>query len=266
MLVWEVLTMLFNLPFTKWLFFVTVSMMVPFIDDLKYTARKRILGTFLGIFIFAIVLIAIPFIPISRSTVIIIVVVICLFVFVWKMKDRLIRNTATTLMSVMTSVAYINPPNAITLKILWVVVGIAAVSLFNFKFLPYSVEKETRNNLENCYRLNERAIDLIKEKCQGGNADNKTNLFVSEAIVRGNIQVNDDNRELYNLQFMISNLSNFILSYLDFNGGSDELNSNLLDIIDKDADVKENLELKESVMAWSMRNVMDMFKKEKELI
>ena len=114
MLVWEVLTMLFNLPFTKWLFFVTVSMMVPFIDDLKYTARKRILGTFLGIFIFAIVLIAIPFIPISRSTVIIIVVVICLFVFVWKMKDRLIRNTATTLMSVMTSVAYINPPNAIT--------------------------------------------------------------------------------------------------------------------------------------------------------
>lgn len=156
MLLWEVLTMFFNLPFTKWLFFVTVSMMVPYIDDMAYTARKRIQATFLGIFIFAIILIAMPAIPISKRAVIIIVVVICLFVFVWKIKDRLIRNTATTLMSVMTSLSYINAPGAITLKILWVVVGIGAVSLFNFKFLPYSVEKETRNNLEICYRLNEK--------------------------------------------------------------------------------------------------------------
>ena len=103
MLVWEVLTLLFNLPFTKWLFFVTVSMMVPYIDDMAYTARKRIQATFLGIFIFTILLIAMPFIPISQRAVIIIVVVICLFVFVWKIKDRLIRNTATTLMSVTTS-------------------------------------------------------------------------------------------------------------------------------------------------------------------
>jgi hypothetical protein len=220
----------------------------------------------LGIFIFAIILIAMPVIPISKRALIIIVVVICLFVFVWKIKDRLIRNTATTLMSVMTSLSYINAPDAITLKILWVIVGVAAVSLFNFKFLPYSVEKETRNNLENCYLLNEKAIDLIREKCLGDNAESKTNLFVSEAIVRENIQVNDGNRELYNLQVMISNLCNFILSYLDVNGSSDELNHNLLDIIDNDADANEDLDLKESVMAWSMRYAMDMFKRERKLI
>ena len=266
MLIWEVLTMLFNLPFTKWLFFVTVSMMVPYIDDLAYTARKRILGTFLGVFIFAVILIAMPYIPTSPRVIIIMVVVICLFVFVWKIKDRLIRNTATTLMSVMTSIAYITAPKAITLKILWVIVGIGAVSLFNYKFLPYSVEKETMNNLKNCYRLNERSLELIKEKCQGGNTKNKTNLFVSESIARENIQVNDDNRELYNLQVMISNLCNFILSYLDVNGCSDKLNSNLLDIIDNDGDIEEYLNSKEIEMARSMRYVIDMFKKEKELI
>lgn len=266
MLVWEVLTLLFNLPFTKWLFFVTVSMMVPYIDDMAYTARKRIQATFLGIFIFTILLIAMPFIPISQRAVIIIVVVICLFVFVWKIKDRLIRNTATTLMSVTTSLSYINAPDAIALKILWVIVGVGAVSLFNFKFLPYSVEKETKNNLENCYRFNEKSIDLIRQKCHGGNSDDKTTLFVSESIVRENIQVNDDNRELYNLQFMISNLCNFILSYLDINGDSDELNNNLLDIIDKDAKVSNHLDLKESVVAWAMKYVMNMFKKEMELI
>ncbi len=266
MLVWEVLTLLFNLPFTKWLFFVTVSMMVPYIDDMAYTARKRIQATFLGIFIFTILLIAMPFIPISQRAVIIIVVVICLFVFVWKIKDRLIRNTATTLISVTTSLSYINAPDAIALKILWVIVGVGAVSLFNFKFLPYSVEKETKNNLENCYRFNEKSIDLIRQKCHGGNSDDKTTLFVSESIVRENIQVNDDNRELYNLQFMISNLCNFILSYLDINGDSDELNNNLLDIIDKDAKVSNHLDLKESVVAWAMKYVMNMFKKEMELI
>ena len=266
MLLWEVLTMLFNLPVTKWLFFVTVSMMVPYIDDVAYTARKRIQATFIGVFIFAVILIAMPVIPLSLKNVIFIVVVTCLFVFVWKIKDRLIRNTATTLMSVMTSLSYIDAPKAIALKILWVIVGVGAVSLFNFKFLPYSVEKETRNNLEICYRLNERSIDLIRQKCHGGNAETKTTLFVSESIVRENIQVNDDNRELYNLQFMISNLCNFILSYLDVNGCSDELNSNLLDIIDNDADASEDLDLKESVMAWSMRFAMDMFKNEQELI
>lgn len=266
MLIWEVLTMLFNLPFTKWLFFVTVSMMVPYIDDLAYTARKRILGTFLGVLIFAVILIAMPYIPTSPRVIIIMVVVICLFVFVWKIKDRLIRNTATTLMSVMTSIAYITAPKAITLKILWVIVGIGAVSLFNYKFLPYSVEKETMNNLKNCYRLNERSLELIKEKCQGGNTKNKTNLFVSESIARENIQVNDDNRELYNLQVMISNLCNFILSYLDVNGCSDKLNSNLLDIIDNDGDIKEDLNSKEIEMARSMRYVIDMFKKEKEMM
>ena len=266
MLLWEVLTMLFNLPFTKWLFFVTVSMMVPYIDDVAYTARKRIQATFLGIFIFALILIVLPVIPISQRAVIFIVVVSCLFVFVWKIKDRLIRNTTTTVMSVTTSLSYINAPEAVTLKILWVIVGIAVVSFFNFKFLPYSVEKETRNNLEICYRLNEKSIDLIRQRCHGANTDNKTTLFVSESIVRENIQVNDDNRELYNLQFMISNLCNFVLSYLDVNGCSDKLNNNLLDIIDKDADANEDLDLKESVIAWSMRYVIDMFKKEKELI
>lgn len=266
MLIWEVLTMLFNLPFTKWLFFVTVSMMVPYIDDMAYTARKRILGTFLGVFIFAVILFAMSVIPLSQRAVIIIVVVVCLFVFVWKIKDRLIRNTATTLMSVMTSLSYIEAPKAITLKILWVIVGIGAVSLFNFKFLPYSVEKETRNNLKNCCRFNEKSIDLVRQKCLGGGGENKTSLFVSESIVRENIQVNDDNRELYNLQFMISNLCNFILSYLDVNGCSDELSNNLLDIIEKDAKVNEDLDSKESVMAWSMRYSIDMFKKERELI
>ena len=210
MLLWEVLTMLFNLPVTKWLFFVTVSMMVPYIDDMAYTAQKRIQATFIGVFIFSIILLAMPVIPISQRAVIFIVVVICLFVFVWKIKDRLIRNTATTLMSVMTSLSYIDAPGAILLKILWVIVGVAAVSLFNFKFLPYSVEKETRNNLKICYHLNENSIDLIRQKCHGGNAENKTTLFVSESIVRENIQVNDDNRELYNLQLNISNLCNFM--------------------------------------------------------
>lgn len=78
--------------------------------------------------------------------------------------------------------------------------------------------------------------------------------------------MNDDNRELYNLQFMISNLCNFILSYLDVNGCSEELNSNLLDIIDNDANINENLDSKESVMAWSMKYAIDMFNHEKELM
>ena len=264
--VWQILTLIFNLPFTKWLYFITLPLMMPYIDDLADMAKARIKGTFLGVFIFAIILLLVPYIPIPIDKFSLILFGLCMFVMVFKMEDKFILTAASTIMSVMTSLMYINPPQAMTLKVLWVVIGVIVVSIFNFKFLPYSVEKETENNLKAGCELNNRSIGLIKEKCNGVNSDEKTTLLVVSNILRENIEVTDENKELYDLQMKITDICNFILNYLDVYKPSDDLKDNLINIIGDSIDVNDNLNVKDSVVACSMKYVMNLYKKEKEMV
>ena len=182
-------------------------------------------------------------------------------------KARLFNLAAdTTVMSISASLIYITPPQALILKVLWVVVGVFVVSLFNFKFLPYSVEKETRNNLKTCCELNRISIDLIKQKCNGESGKDKTTILVESNIVREYINVTDENKELYILQGQITDICNFILNYLDIYEPSTTLKDNLINIICNNADVNENLNIKDKVIAYSMRYVIGLYGKEEELM
>ena len=264
--VWQILTLVFNLPFTKWLYFITLPLMMPYVDDLAHMARARIKGTFLGVFIFAIILFLIHYIPVQVNVLSPILFGVCMFVMIVKMEDKFILSTASTIMSVMTALMYITPPKALTLKILWVVIGVIVVSLFNFKFLPYSVEKETENNLKACYDLNTQSINLIKEKCKYVNVDEKTTLLVVTNIVRENIEVTDENKKLYELQIKITDICNFILNYLEIYAPSTDLKDNLFDIIENNCNVKDDLNVKDEVIAYSMKYVMNLYDEEKKIL
>ena len=63
------------------------------------------------------------------------VMVVCMFIMVIKLEDKLILTIVTTMISVMTALMYIPPPEAMELKILWVTVAVVVVTLFNYKFL-----------------------------------------------------------------------------------------------------------------------------------
>lgn len=264
--IWQLLTLIFNLPFTKWLYFITLPLMMPYIDDLAYMAKARIKGTFLGVFIFAIILIIIPHVPISVDKISLALFGLCMFVMIVKMEDKFILSTASTIMSVMTALMYIQPPQAMVLKVLWVVVGVIVVSLFNFMFLPYSVEKETENNLKICYKFNGESLDLIRQKCTGNRSDKKTVILIMTNIVRENIEVTDENRELYDLQIKITDICNFILNYLDVYDPSDDLKNNLVNIIENNNEVNDNLDVKDRVVACCMKYVTSLYKKEKEIV
>lgn len=42
---WEVLSLIFNLPYTKWLYFASIPLMLPYVDDVAHTAKSRFGGT-----------------------------------------------------------------------------------------------------------------------------------------------------------------------------------------------------------------------------
>jgi len=264
--IWQLLTLIFNLPFTKWLYFVTISLMMPYINDLAYTARTRIQGTLIGVFIFTILIIGMPYIPIAFNVIMIVVIVVCMMIMVLKLENKLILAIVTTIMSVMSALMYIEPPEAIELKVLWVVVGVSVVSLFNYKFLPYSVEIETENNLKSIYKFNMQSIKLIEKKCNGLSSDEKTTLIVVNNIVRENIGVTDENQELYELQIKITDICNFILNYLDVNAMSENLKRNLIDIIDNNGQIDDGLNVKEKIIAYSTSHVKNLLNDENTII
>lgn len=264
--IWQLLTLIFNWPFTKWLYFATISLMVPYINDLAYTARTRIQGTLIGVFIFAILIITMPYIPIAFNVIMMVVMVACMMIMVLKLEDKLILAIVTTIMSVMSALMYIKPPEAIELKVLWVVVGVSAVSLFNYKFLPYSVEIETENNFKSIYKFNMQSIKLIEKKCRGLSSDEKTTLVVVNNIVRENIEITDENRELYELQIKITDICNFILNYLDVNAMSEDLKRNLIDIIDNNGQIDDGLNVKEKIIAYSTRHVKNLLNEENTIM
>lgn len=173
---------------------------------------------------------------------------------------------ASTIMSVTTALMYITLPEAIELKVLWVLIGAGVVSLFNFKFMPYSIEKESENNLKAYYNINSDFIALIREKCRGNNADRKTTLLVVDNIIRENIEITDNNKKLYYLQFKITDICYFILTYLDLYNISDDLKNNISDIIDNDSEVNEKLDVKDKVIAYSTKHVIQLYGEENKIM
>ncbi|WP_407380602.1 FUSC family protein [Methanobrevibacter sp.] len=262
---WEVLTLVFNLPFTKWLYFATIPLMMPYVDDLAYTAKSRLRGTLLGVFVFAILILILPYFSISPNAVMLIVMVVCMIGMVYYLEDKLIMTIFTTIMSVMTSLMYITPDLAMELKLLWVGVAVVVVTAINFWFLPYSVEKETENNLKLRFGLNKQSVYLVRDKCLGNISSKKTSLLVVSNIVGENIEVTDKNEELFDLQRKITDTCNFILTYLDKHQISDSLKENLIDIIDNGGKVNDNLNNNDKVISYSMSQVMESIQKENEM-
>ena len=262
---WVVLTFIFDLPYTKWLYFASIPLMQPYVDDMEYQSKSRIQGTLIGAFIFMILVLIYPHSSLSVNSYSVIVMIICMFGMIFWLEEKRTLTIFTTLMSISMSLMYISPNMAITLKVLWVVVGAIVVSIFNFGFLPYSVEKETKNNLAISCDLNKKSIGLIKKRCLGKEYENKNSLLVLSSIVRENIEVTDDNRELFELQVKITDICNFILSYMDVYEFSDDLKSKMINVIDG-KDVKDSDEIKDTVIIRSMKYVKKLFNTQNQLI
>ena len=263
---WEVLTLIFNLPFTKWLYFATIPLMLPYVNDMAENAKNRLKGTLIGVFIFAIIMILMSHIPLPPQTVIGIVLIICMATMVYKLENKLSLAISTTVLSVMVSLMYITPPEAFWLKILWVIVAIVGVSIINFGFLPYSVEKETKNNLKSSCDLNQKSIDLIKDKCRNNDNYNKTTLLVVSNLIRSNIEVTDENRVLYQIQARITDISNFILTYMDVYPLSKDITHKMIEIIENNSDFEDSNNINESIMLYSTKYLVKLFNHEKELL
>lgn len=168
----------------------------------------------------------------------------------------------------MSALIYISLPAAMLLKILWVVLGVVIVSVFNFLFLPYSVEKESKNNLKSYFDLNTESIRLIKEKVLAKKSYfNKTTILVLSNILQENIESSDENEKLFNIQITISDISNLILNYLDIHPPRESLKDNIVNLIDeRSSDVDESLAIKDQIIIICLNHLIELYNEESILV
>lgn len=263
---WEILSLMFNLPYSKWLYFSTIPLLLPYVDDAADNTKSRLAGTVLGVGVFAVVLIAFPYIPLDSQTMVGLMFMICMLGMILKMEDTFKRTIFTTIMSVMASLMYISPSMALPLKILWILIPIVVVNLVNFAFLPYSVEKETKNNLSFLYELNGDFVELLREKCLNRDTSRKGALLAVSNIIGENVEITHQNKELFILQATIIEICNFILNYMDVNEFSQDVKDEMVNIIDGGNCAFGDYEINEKVILNSTQYVCDLFKKEQNLI
>lgn len=263
---WEVLTLMFNLPYTKWLYFATIPMMLPYINDFSDSAKSRVKGTFVGVFIFGLIVLTVPHIPLSLNILVMAIFVICMFGMIYNLGSIFQMTIFTTIISVMVSLMYISIPEAMTLKILWIVVAVIVISFVNFGFLPYSVEKETENNLKLLFKFNEQSINLIKSRCMDEETFNKTTLLVVSNLIRENIELTEDNMEISQIQGRICDICNFILNFMYLHEFSDNAKQKIIGIICAGEEVGGTSDIFEEVLFNSTAYVVDSFNQEKLLM
>lgn len=264
----EVFTLVFNFPYTKWLIFVSISSMVPYIEDIKYTAKYRIEGTIIGSLFIVLVIVFFTYIPADKNMVITAISIICIIVMTFSLNNQMEIFCVLTIVSILSASLFIPLPNAILLKILWVAIGLIIVSAFNFLFLPFSVEKESKHNLKYYSDLNGKSIDLIKNKVLNIESYfDKTTVLILSNNLQENIEFSDENEKLLNIQNMITDISNIILNYLDIYTPSDSLKNNIVNIIDnKTSEVDESLPIKDQVILNCLNHLMQLYKEESILI
>ena len=204
-----------------------------------------------------------PYLPISKTALMLSIFIICICGLVFNLKDKLLMSIFSTVMSIMFSLIYITPTMGITLKILWVGVAVIVVTAINYLFLPYSVEKETKNNLMLRSKLNEDSIDLIRNE---KNSSKKTTIMVLSNIVGENIKITDENKELFEVQSKITDVSDFILTYINKHELPDDFKDKLIDVLDNGGEVNVNLDIRYRAILRSTKYITKLFKKEKELI
>lgn len=262
----EVLTLIHPITFPQWLYFAIIPLLMPYIEDMKDSAKDRLYSTYLGVLVFIVIALIIPHIPISLNLIAVIIFALGVMGFIFTLGDVFKLTFFATVMSIGISLTSLDAATAMELKILWVTIGTAVATIFSYLVLPYSVEKETKRNLTGRYELNEAFIDFIKEESCGNTSSKGTSLVVINNILGENIEITPENKELIKLQDEITDLSKFISAYMEKNELCDDFKDNLKDIIDNGSEVDNTLNNKDKAILHSLRYMMELFKKETAII
>jgi hypothetical protein len=262
MSLWQTIGFLFNLPYIKWLYFTSITAILPYTNDLFNRYKTRIKATILGIIIFLSSIIIFDLMKYKPSNLVFgIIIVITIYLIILNSDNRFYRSTFTSILSIIISLMYIPLKLALPLKLIWTSVALITCGIFSFIIMPYSIGKESIINMGLYQKLNNKLISLIKEKCLGNNIE-KSRLIILSNLISENIEDN----KLHKIQREVNELANIILNYMEINNIKKDIKEDIIKILNnKEVDFTKT-NINNQILLNSIKYIINLNKKTKKTL
>lgn len=221
---WEIIELIFNLPYLKWLYFTSLVVLVPYTDYISKKSKSRIKAIMIAIVIFILIMLLfygdysifnLLNLDISKSTISLIFILIFVFIAVRYYRDSVKRIASLSLLSLISALNYMPVEMAISLKISSLIFVVILANILTKYIYPYSIRKETVKSVTSYRQLNEELYDLLLKQLKEEKIISKAGLIVSSNLVNKRINENNELLEDSTIE-EISSIENSLTIYSDF--------------------------------------------------
>ena len=201
-----------NIQYGKWIVITIYVIMQPYKEDTVKKAKKRFIGTFIGVILFFVLF------SIIHDTIPKVLILLVAFFYYFYFKDYEKKVMSMTIVS-LSSISLVENINILSIdRFIFVTVGISIALLFNKYFLPYNISNSIEE-LKHKYKKNSKEISKEVDKViRGkGSLDKVIKLSLIEnklenKLIANNEIVKDKNVEkLIYRQSMIMSDTRFLL-------------------------------------------------------
>ncbi|MBQ6220806.1 MAG: hypothetical protein IJJ47_13825 [Methanosphaera sp.] len=197
---WELLQLMFNLPYLKLLYFTSLVVLVPYTDYISVKTKRRIKAIMIAIVLFILIMIVfygnysilnLLNLNISTSTITMIFLLLLVFLAVRYYRDSLKRIISLSLLSLISSVSYLPVQIAVSLKISSLIFVVILANILTKYIKPYSISKETIKSIKIYKQYNEELHELLLKQLKEEKTIPKAGLIASSNLVYKRIKENN---------------------------------------------------------------------------
>lgn len=278
---WELLELMFNLPYLKWIYFTSLVVLVPYTDYISVKSKRRIKAIMIAIVIFILIMLIFYSdysifnlfnLDISTSTLTMIFVLLCVLFAVRFYRDSVKRIVSLSLLSLISAISYLPAQIAVSLKISSLIIVVILANILTKYIYPYSIRKETVKSLTLYKQLNEEIYELLLKQLHVENIIPKAGVIVSSSLMSK--RINENNELLEDLTIEeISNIENKLTIYYDFllnniqiGKLNKETKQKILGMLTKNEVIQtEDMSYEEKTSLYTARYILDLKQDEKRV-
>ena len=278
---WELIGLVFNLPYLKWLYFTSLVVLVPYTEHISIKSKRRIKSIIIAIGLFILIMILfysdysilnLLNLDISTSTISTIFILLFVLFAVQYYRDSVKRIVSLSVLSLITSLHYMPIEIAVSLRISSLIVVIILANILTKYVRPYSVRKETIKSLNLYKQLNEELHDLLLKQLKQENIISKAGTIVSSNLMIKSIKENNELledmtiEELSNIENLLTVFYDFLLNNIQIGKLNNQSKQKIYDLLTrKEVILTEDMNYEEKISIHTTKQILTLKQDEKKL-
>lgn len=278
---WELLGLVFNLPYLKWLYFTSLVVLVPYTDYISMKSKRRIKAMMIAVVLFIVIMLLfysdysifnLLNLDISESTISIGFILLLLLFAVYYYRDSVKRIVSLSLFSLLTSIQYMPFVIAVYLKISSLIFVVILANILTKYVMPYSIRKETIKSVTLYKQFNEELHDLLLNQLKQEKIIPKAGLIASSDLMNNRIEENNDYledltiKEISSIENKLTVYYNFLLNNIQIGKLNKQSKQNIYDLLTrKKVILTEDMNYEEKINIYTTKYILNLKEDEERL-